>query len=133
MTLLAGRMIFGRAQRGDNRGGDGLPAIGAPGGLSGSLDHHRQVGVRRRPKTQGDREKPRVVRHGLRATRISGERRGRNFKLPCQPLNQRLDGLLQLRQGNPGMAKQSELNGKADTIGIPAACRHEVPDRRGTG
>jgi hypothetical protein len=43
-----------------------------------------------------------VIRHRLRATRIFGERRGRNFQLPCQPLNQRLDGLLKLRQGNPG-------------------------------
>ena len=133
MTLLAGRMTCGCAQRRDNRGGDGLPAIGAPGGLSRSLDHHRQIGVRRRPKTQGNGEKPRVVRHGLRAARISGERRGRNFQLLCQPLNERFDGLLQLRQGNAGMAQQSKLNGKADPIGIPAPCRHEVLIGAGQG
>jgi hypothetical protein len=60
-------------------------------------------------------------------TRIADERRGWNFKLLGQPLNEWFYGLLQLRESNPGMAKQSKLNGKADTIGIPAACRHEVP------
>ena len=100
----------------------GLSAIGAPGCLSRSLNHHRQIGVRRRPKTQGHGEKPRVVRHGLWATRVSGERRGWNFKLLCQPLNEWFDGLLQLRESNPGMAKQSKLNGKADTIGSVSTC-----------
>jgi hypothetical protein len=57
----------------------------------------------------------------LWATRVSGERRGWNFKLLCQPLNEWFDGLLQLRESNPGMAKQSKLDSKADTIGIPTA------------
>ena len=74
-----------------------------------------------------------MIRHGLWPTRIPGERRSRNFKLLCQPLNQRLDGLLQLRKSNTGMTKQSELNGKADPIGIPAAGRHEVPIGTGQG
>jgi hypothetical protein len=111
----------------DNRGGNGLSAIGTPGCLSSSLDHHRQVGVCWRPKTEGQGKKPRVIRHGLWATRVSGEWCSRNFKLLCQPLNKRLNGLLQLRKSNPRMTQQSELNSKADTIGIPAACRHQVP------
>lgn len=74
-----------------------------------------------------------MVCHGLWATRVSGERRGWNFKLLRQPLNEWFDGLLKLRESNPGMAQQSKLNGKADTIGIPAACRHEVPIGAGQG
>ena len=76
---------------------------------------------------QGYGEESRVIRHGLWPTRVPDERRSRNFKLLGQPLNQRLDGLLQLRKSNTGMTKQSELNGKADPIGVPTACRHEVP------
>ena len=63
-----------------------------------------------------------MVRHSLWATRVSGERRGWNFKLLCQPLNEWFDRLLQLRESNPGMAKQSKLNGKADTIGSVSLC-----------
>jgi hypothetical protein len=51
----------GCAERRDNRGCDGLSAISVPGCLSRSLNHHRQIGVRRRPKAQGHGEKPRVV------------------------------------------------------------------------
>jgi hypothetical protein len=69
----------------------------------------------------------------LRATRVSGERCSRNSKLLCQPSNKRLDGLLQLRKSDTGMTKQSELNGKADAIGIPATRRHEVPIGAGQG
>jgi hypothetical protein len=40
-----------------------------------------------------------------------------------KPLNKRFNRLLQLRERDAGIAKQSELNGKADAIGIPAmAC-----------
>jgi hypothetical protein len=67
-----------------------------------------------------------MIRHGLWTVRVSGERRHRYSKLLCQPPNKRLDGLLQVRERNAGMAKQSELNGKANTIGISASCRHQV-------
>ena len=66
-----------------------------------------------------------MIRHGLRPARIFGERRRRDIELPGQPLNQRLDRLLQLRQGDAGMTKQGELNGKADPIGIPPPGCHE--------
>jgi hypothetical protein len=42
-----------------------------------------------------------------------------------KPLNERIDRLLQLCERNAGVAKQGELNGKSDAIGIPAACCHE--------
>jgi hypothetical protein len=53
--------------------------------------------------------------------------------LLCQPLNERFNRLLQLCQSDAGMAKQSELNRKADPIRIPAACRHQVPVSLGRG
>jgi hypothetical protein len=62
----------------------------------------------------------------LRATRIPSEWPSRDFELPRQPLNHRLGGLLQLRQANAGMAKQRELNGEADPIGVSAASRHQL-------
>lgn len=68
----------------------------------------------------------RVIRHRLRATCVVGKRCGRDLELLGQPLNKRLDGLLQVRQRDPGMAKQSELQSKADPIGIPATFRHKV-------
>jgi hypothetical protein len=40
-------------------------------------------------------------------------------------LNQRLDRLLHLRQSHARVAKQGELDGKADPVGIPAPCLHE--------
>jgi hypothetical protein len=67
-----------------------------------------------------------VIRHRLWATRIAGKRCGRDLELLRQPLNKRLDGLLQQRQGDPGMAKQGELHSKADPIGISATFRHKV-------
>lgn len=67
-----------------------------------------------------------MVRLGLWATRILGERRSRDFEMAREPSNQRLDGLFQLRQGNAGMTKQSELDGEANPIGIPAAFRHQL-------
>jgi hypothetical protein len=114
------------AERGDNRRGDRLPALGAPGSLSDRVDHHRQIGVRRRPKPQHCGEKPRVVGHRLRASCISDERGRRNLELPGQPIDKRFDRLLKVRQGNSRVAKEGELNGEADPVGIPPTCRHEL-------
>jgi len=41
-------------------------------------------------------------------------------------LNKRLDRLLQLSERHAGVAKQRQLNGKANAIGIPAAGRHQI-------
>src|SRR5208282_3774320 len=71
-------------------------------------------------------EQTRVIRHCLRAARVPGEWRRRDFQLLGQPLNKRLDRLLQLSECHAGVAKQSELNGKANAIGIAAADRHQV-------
>jgi hypothetical protein len=49
----------------------------------------------------------------LRTPGVFGERGSGNLELPCQPFNEWLDRLLQLRQGDPGMAQERELNGKA--------------------
>ena len=67
-----------------------------------------------------------MIRHRLRATCVAGKRCGRDLELLGQPLNKRLDGLLEVRQSDPGMAKQGELHSKADPIGIPAMFRHKV-------
>jgi len=91
----------------------------ASGSLSRRLDRHGQFVVRRWPKAQRRGEQPRAVGHRLRPPCASGERRRRNLELPGQPLDKRLDRLLNVRQGDSGVAKQGEL------IGIPPTCRHE--------
>jgi hypothetical protein len=67
-----------------------------------------------------------MVRHGLRAVRVPNERRCRNFRSGCKPLNKQIDRLFQLGECNAGVTKQRELDGEADAIGIPAAFRHKV-------
>ena len=74
-----------------------------------------------------------MIRHGLRTIRITGEWCCRDFQLLCQPLNKRLNRLLQLRQSDTGVTKQGELHCKADPICVPAACRHQVPVSLGQG
>jgi hypothetical protein len=123
----------GGTEGSNDRDDDGLPVLGAPGGLSRGLDHHRQIGAGRRPESERRGEQPRVIRHSLRATRIIGEWCSRDLQLLCQPLNKRLNWLLQLRQSDTRMPKQSELNGKADPICIPSACCHQVPVSLGQG
>src|SRR5271168_2155014 len=58
--------------------------------------------------------------------RIFSEWRRRNRQLFCKPLNKRSDRLLQLCERYSGVAKQRELNGKANAIGIPTTDCHEV-------
>ena len=69
-----------------------------------------------------------MIRHGLRATRIINEWFSRDFQLLCQPLNKRFNRLFQICQSDTRMAKQSELNGKADPIGISATPRSGCPE-----
>ncbi len=113
-------------QGGDNRSSNGVTTVGTPGGLRRSLNHHRQVGGNRQTKPQASSEYTGMVRHGLRTVCILGKRCCWNFQLLCKPLNKRFDRLLQLCKRDAGVAKQSELNGKANAIGIPATACHEV-------
>ena len=43
------------------------------------------------------------------------------LQLFCKPLNERSDRLLQLRERYAGVAKQRELDGEANAIGVPPA------------
>jgi hypothetical protein len=67
-----------------------------------------------------------MIRHCLRALRISRKRRSWYLELLGQPLDEGLDRLLQLRERNAGIAQECELNGEADSVGIPAAFSHQV-------
>ncbi len=67
-----------------------------------------------------------MIRHGLWTMRIFSEWCRRNLQLFCKPPNKRFDRLLQLCERYAGVAKQRELNGKANTIGVPPPACHEV-------
>jgi hypothetical protein len=63
------------------------------------------------------------------ALRISRKRRSWYLKLVGQPLHEDLDRLLQMRERSAGIAQERGLNGKADSVGIPAAFSHQVQVR----
>lgn len=67
-----------------------------------------------------------MVGHRLRPPRISFERPGRDIQLLGQPMDERLDQLLQLSKRHARIAKQRELNGEANTIGVPTTRYHQV-------
>jgi hypothetical protein len=58
--------------------------------------------------------------------RIFIERHRWNLHLFCKPPNKRFDRLLQLCERYTGVAKQRELDGKANAIGIPTTACHDV-------
>ena len=114
------------AQRGHDRRGDRLPAVGAPGCLRRGLDHQRQVGRDRRAQAQPGREPAAVIGHGLRPAGVGGERRRRDVQLRGQPSHEGLRWLVQVRQHRARVTQQGELRGVAELVGVAATACHEL-------
>jgi hypothetical protein len=66
-------------------------------------------------------------------TWLSGKRPSRDIQLLGKPLNQRLDRLFQLGECHAGVTEKGKLNGEANSVGIPAAVRHQVLVGSGQG